>query len=335
MRPVRGSHSRSAHRAPRRDDAGGRSGVADPPARADEAPQPDGAATVGAVAGAGGSVEAAGWTGADRPVEPGELVGVGGSVEGDGETKTGGSAETGELAQIDGPVEASGLAGVGRPAESSGSVEVGESVESGGPVEAGESSGAGEVKSDGPEGKAGATPVVETTVLHDIVVLLLKIAVIILAFILVFTFLFGFFRTESADMSPNVDNGDLVMYYRLDKNYAASDLVVLAYQGEDQIRRVVATAGDCVNIDADGLKVNGALQQEPKIPRDQVTQPYADGIRFTGQCPSGEPGVGVGEGEIFVLADARDNGVDSRVYGPVKVADTLGKVNMLLRRRQF
>ncbi len=185
-------------------------------------------------------------------------------------------------------------------------------------------------------GANGETLVVrQTSVLHDLVLLLLKISIVILAFVLVFTFLFGLFRTTSSDMVPNVNNGDLVMYYRLDKNYVTGDLTLVNYQGETQVRRVVASAGDCVLIDGDGLKVNGALQQEPKIADDETTQPYEDGIHFTGTCPSGEPGVGVGEGEVFVLADARTNGVDSRMYGPVRVADTLGKVNLIFRFRQF
>jgi signal peptidase I len=184
------------------------------------------------------------------------------------------------------------------------------------------------------EGKNGETLIVtETTVLHDIVVLLLKIAIIVLVFILVFTFLFGFFRTTSSDMSPNLKDGDLVMYYRLDKNYVAGDLTLVKYKGETEVRRVIAAAGDCVDIDSDGLKINGALQSEPEI--FEETAPYEEGIHFTGKCPSGQTGVYVHEGEIFVLADARSNGVDSRMYGPVKISQTLGKVNMILRRRGF
>jgi signal peptidase I len=187
------------------------------------------------------------------------------------------------------------------------------------------------------QGKNGETYVItETTVLHDIVVLLLKIAIIILAVILIFTFLFGFFRTTSSDMSPNVNNGDLIMYYRLDKNYQAQDLTLVNYKGQTEVRRVVATAGDCVDIDSEGLKINGALQQEPKIPEGMKTLPYSNGFRFdTHKCPSGETGMGIKEGEIFVLADNRTNGTDSRVYGAVKISDTLGKVNMILRRREF
>ncbi len=185
-------------------------------------------------------------------------------------------------------------------------------------------------------GRDGETVVVvQSSVAHDILVLLVKVAVIILAFILVFTFLFGFFRVASTDMAPNVNDGDLVMFYRLDKTYVTGDLTLVAYQGQTQVRRVVASAGDCVLIDAEGLKVNGALQQEPKISQGQVTQPYEDGIHFTSTCPSGQPGVGVGEGQVFVLADARTNGVDSRIYGPVNITDTLGKINLILRLRQF
>ena len=66
-------------------------------------------------------------------------------------------------------------------------------------------------------------------------------------------------------MYPNIKDGDLVVYYRLDKNYTARDLTVLDYQGSRQVRRVIAVAGDTVDITEDGLLVNGSPQQEPGI----------------------------------------------------------------------
>lgn len=53
-------------------------------------------------------------------------------------------------------------------------------------------------------------------------------------------------------MYPNIKDGDLVVYYRLDKNYTARDLTVLDYQGSRQVRRVIAVAGDTVDITEDG-----------------------------------------------------------------------------------
>lgn len=162
----------------------------------------------------------------------------------------------------------------------------------------------------------------ETTLLQDILYLLFKILGIAVALLLIFTFLFGIFPYQDVDMKPSIKDGDLVLFYRLDKNYVANDTIVLEYQGNRQVRRVVAVAGDVVDISDDGLMVNGAVQQETGIYEDTVR--YAEGIEFP---------VTVGKGQVLVLGDSRLTATDSRIYGPVEVKDTLGKVMTLIRRR--
>jgi len=160
--------------------------------------------------------------------------------------------------------------------------------------------------------------------LKDVLSLLIKIAVILAVVLLVFTFMFGLHRGADASMAPAVKDGDLVLFYRLDKTYAAGDVLLLTSQEQKQVRRVVATAGDTVDITEEGLLVNGALQQEPEIYEE--TQRYEGGAAFP---------LTVGEGQVFVLGDARENATDSRIYGAVNVKDTLGKVIAVLRRRNL
>lgn len=162
----------------------------------------------------------------------------------------------------------------------------------------------------------------ENTLLQDILYLLFKILGIAVALLLIFTFLFGIFPYQDVDMKPSIKDGDLVLFYRLDKNYIANDTIVLEYQGNRQVRRVVAVAGDVVDISDEGLIVNGAVQQETGIYEDTVR--YAEGIEFP---------VTVGKGQVLVLGDSRLTATDSRIYGPVEVKDTLGKVMTLIRRR--
>ena len=154
--------------------------------------------------------------------------------------------------------------------------------------------------------------------------LLIKIAVIIGAALLLFNFVYGLHYSRDPSMHPSVKDGDLMIFYRWNKKYRAGDLVLLAFQGKKQVRRVVATAGDTVDITEDGLLVNGALQQEPGI--YQQTRRYAQGIPFP---------VTLGEGQVFVLGDARENATDSRIYGPVNIKDTQGGVITNLRRRNL
>ena len=141
------------------------------------------------------------------------------------------------------------------------------------------------------------------------------IAVIVVVVGLSLNFLCGVMRNHDPDMASTVKAGDLVMFDRVHKDYQISDLVVVRYQGETQVRRVVATAGDTVNITDSGLVVNGSPQPQPGI--IGTTQRYLPGTAMP---------VTVGPGQVFVLGDDRSNATDSRVYGPVNSKDTLGKV---------
>ena len=163
------------------------------------------------------------------------------------------------------------------------------------------------------------------SVLKDLKYLLLKIGVILIFFVLIFTLLFGLIRYQEPSMSPAIKDGDLVIFYRYSSGgYMLQDTVVLEHEGQKQIRRVVANEGDTVDISDGGLVVNGSRQHEPEI--YQKTERYEEGISFPLMVP---------EGEIFVLADKRIGATDSRIYGCVKIEDTYGKVTSLLRRRSF
>lgn len=158
----------------------------------------------------------------------------------------------------------------------------------------------------------------------DLLALAGKIGMLVLIAAALLLFVFGLYRNQDGDMFPAVKDGDLVVFYRLDSSYHASDCLVLDYQGRRQVRRVVAVAGDTVDVTEDGLIVNGMPQYEPNI--YERTFRYEEGWEFP---------ITLQQGQVFVLGDARDNATDSRVYGPVEIKDTLGKVMMIIRRREF
>jgi len=164
-----------------------------------------------------------------------------------------------------------------------------------------------------------------TSVGKDLLNLFVKIASIALAFVLLFTLLFGITRNQDPSMTPAIKDGDLVIFYRYTKSgYLPGDVIALKINGQTQIRRVVATAGDTVDITEDGLFVNGSLQQEHNIYHD--TDRYVDGVNFPLTVP---------EGHVFVLGDNRPRSIDSRIWGPVAIDDTLGKVMTVIRRRNI
>lgn len=154
--------------------------------------------------------------------------------------------------------------------------------------------------------------------------LLIKISAVLLVLSLISAFMFGIYKCPDNSMSQSIHMGDLVLVNRWDHDYAAGDVLVLKYKGQRQMRRVIAVAGDTVNITEEGLFINGAQQQELKA--YGLTHQYEKGPSFP---------LTVGKGQVFVLADARTNAADSRVYGTINISDTQGKLCALFRNRDI
>lgn len=165
--------------------------------------------------------------------------------------------------------------------------------------------------------KSSKDPVIRATLK-----LMIKFTSILLVMAFIFTFIFGIYRVNDTSMVPNVNAGDMVLYYRLDKKFIVGDTVVYEYNGKKSLGRIVAISGDEVDIDERGFKVNNSNQYEPKIYKE--TLPFTEGITFP---------LKLKEDEVFILADNRENAVDSRLFGAVKAKEISGKIFTLIRRR--
>lgn len=162
----------------------------------------------------------------------------------------------------------------------------------------------------------------KNSIKDDILFLAIKITIFIVLLVVTFSFVFGIFRCNNNMMSPSYKDGDLAIYYRLQREYKPLDTVIIEKNGEKQVRRIIAKEGDIVDITKEGLKINGYLQQESEIYTDTLL--YKDGISFP---------LTVGKGEYFVLGDNRKNAKDSRIYGTIKQKEIKGIVMTLIRRR--
>lgn len=162
------------------------------------------------------------------------------------------------------------------------------------------------------------------TLMEEFLFLFAKIGGILIIVALMFMFVFGVVQVNDASMAPAMQEGDIVFFQRIGRDYVATDAIVVRYEGQHQIRRVVAVAGDVVDITDQGLMVNERLQQERHI-FEETTQ-FVEGIHFPLVVP---------EGEVFILGDSRGRATDSRIYGTVRVEDVLGSVVTVVRRRNF
>lgn len=152
----------------------------------------------------------------------------------------------------------------------------------------------------------------------------IKITTLCIIIICLFTFVFGIFRIKDASMSPNINAGDLALFYRINSKYIISDVVVFTYKGQTKLARIVALPNDTIAIDEKGIKVNNSGLYEPKIFKD--TLPFTEGIKFP---------ITLKNDEYFALIDNRDKGEDSRLFGPIKKSEIKGKIISILRRRNI
>lgn len=168
-----------------------------------------------------------------------------------------------------------------------------------------------------------------------------RTAALALVVYILFFHIVGLTTMPGTDMAPRVSAGDLLLFYRVDRNPRTQDIIVIdktvnsdnsAASGENAeaatkrfVCRVIAAPGDIVEITEEhGLQVNGNTLAENGIL--QATRPYEGYLEYP---------VVLGEGEYFVLSDARNGGADSRCFGPVKQEEIQGIVITLLRRNNL
>lgn len=161
---------------------------------------------------------------------------------------------------------------------------------------------------------------------------LLRLLLLIIVIWVLFFKIIGITRMPSGDMYPRIDAGDFTLFYRLEKNPRAQDIVVLEKVTPDSggkkqlyISRVIAAPGDSVEItDTGSVVVNGNALVESNV--FYATPAYEGFTTYP---------LTLGEDEYFVLADKRNGGEDSRYFGPVKRSELVGTLITILRRNNL
>lgn len=151
--------------------------------------------------------------------------------------------------------------------------------------------------------------------------LFLRIVGLGLAAYIIFTQVFLITQNHGLGMFPAMKDGDLIIAFRLQREYAKDDVVVYEMDGKQEVGRIVADVNDVINMDDSGtVTVNGAIQS------GEIMYPtYASG--------SLEYPYSVMPEEYFILGDYRTHTTDSRDYGAIPASNIQGKVITILRRR--
>jgi len=147
--------------------------------------------------------------------------------------------------------------------------------------------------------------------------ILVMAAVAVGLVLLVQGYLVHSFSIPSGSMEPTLLAGDRVLTTPLVFDFRGprrGDVVVFhssAFGGAVLIKRVVAVAGDSVEVKNGALYLNGQRQKEHYLLEKGVDGDF--------------PKTVVPTGELFVMGDNRNDSEDSRIFGPIATKAVIGK----------
>lgn len=134
--------------------------------------------------------------------------------------------------------------------------------------------------------------------------------------VLVATLLLPVLRIYGSSMTPTMYDGNIVVSLK-GSEFTQGEVVAFYYNNKILVKRVIAGAGDWVDMDEDGsVYVNGELLDEPYLEEKAVGE--CD-VTFPYQVP---------DGRWFVMGDHRSVSVDSRssTVGCVAQEQIVGKL---------
>lgn len=134
--------------------------------------------------------------------------------------------------------------------------------------------------------------------------------------VLVATLLLPVLQIYGSSMTPTLTDGDIVLSLK-EADFRRQDIIAFYYNNKILVKRVIARAGEWVNIDEEGnVTVNGEPLEEPYVMDKSL-----------GECDIQLP-YQVPEGRLFVMGDHRSVSVDSRssAVGCVAEEQIVGKL---------
>ncbi len=182
---------------------------------------------------------------------------------------------------------------------------------------------------------------------------------VILAVLVLRSFIVEPFRIPSGSMMPTLLAGDFILVNKfayglrlpvLDTKIVSigepqrGDVVVFRYPEDPSvafIKRIVGLPGDRLEYRDKELFVNGALEQQSErpagdvdvVPGYEVRQEALGDITHDILVRNGDNGMAweyvVPEGHYFVMGDNRDNSRDSRFWGPLPEQNLIGKAFLI------
>lgn len=146
--------------------------------------------------------------------------------------------------------------------------------------------------------------------------------VIIIAVLLFRTYLFSPIRVTGNSMVPTLKNGNIMILNKIGykiNGLKRFDIVVINYEGEKIIKRVIGLPGEYVEYKDDKLYINGSLVEEDY--ERKSTDDFNLGMLDEETIP---------EDKYLVLGDNRPISKDSRIIGLIDKKDIQGYTSIVV-----
>lgn len=141
---------------------------------------------------------------------------------------------------------------------------------------------------------------------------LLPYIIILLVVIFIKTFIVSPIKVNGVSMMPTLNNKDIMILdevsYRF-KEIKRFDIIVIRYEDEYLIKRVIGLPGEKVSYENDKLYIN------EKYVKENFTHKKTDDFEE----------IEVSDNKYFVMGDNRTNSTDSRIIGLIDRSEIKGK----------
>ncbi len=143
--------------------------------------------------------------------------------------------------------------------------------------------------------------------------------IIIIVVVLIRTFIVTPVRVNGSSMMPTLYDKEILLLTKSNKNIKRFDIIVLKYDDERLVKRVIGLPGEHVKYVSNKLFVNNNLVDEsfytPPMPNFDIKS-----LGYNVIPPN----------HYLVLGDNRGASKDSRFFGPISIDDIIGKTPVRL-----
>ncbi len=139
--------------------------------------------------------------------------------------------------------------------------------------------------------------------------------IIIIVVVLLRTFIITPVRVNGPSMNSTLNDGDILLLEKYDTDFQRFDIVVLKYNGDKLVKRVIGLPGETIEYKDNTLYINNKKINEPFLVEE--TEDFS--LKKLGYDK-------IPDGYYFVVGDNRDNSLDSRFIGLIPKDTMEGKV---------